>query len=718
MRFAAAFGSGEWGRLAGLWHDLGKYQPEFQRRLRGESVAVEHSGMGAALAADKDAERGIPLAFVLAGHHGGLSNLRKTGVGLPTPLIERVKVNETRLKKMFNALPPHLSGAELPQLPDFLITSTACNRSLLPELRRMNEFWIRFLFSSLVDADWLDTEEFLEPETAKLRSCFDNVGTLAKRLDSYIDRFVDSLPEDSRSSLVNRAREKVLFACRAASSEPPGTFRLTVPTGGGKTLSAMSFALRHAAIHDLNRVLVVIPYTSIIEQNAEIYKRALGAMNVIEHHSSFDVERQREALGEAPAQQQELAAENWDAPVIVTTTVQFFESLFSNRPSRCRKLHNIARSVIILDEVQTLPPRLLLSMMEALKELTSSYGCSVVLSTATPPALERRGAFEAGLSGVRDIIPGSSGLIGDLKRVDYIWPCGDPITVEWDSLAAEVSNHSQVLVIVHRRADARILSEMLKGITEPNTVQHLSALMCPEHRSDVIARIGHLLSSGNPCRVVSTQLVEAGVDLDFPIVYRAMAGMDSIVQAAGRCNREGRADRGRVIIFRAPTSPPPGTPKKGMETTDILLREAGGKLHPDDPALFERYFRMLYMKEDMDAQQIQVERQDFNFASVAERFHLIEDGFTRSVAVPYGDGVGWLDTLGREGASRETFRALQRYLVRIYPGTFDQLFDSGVLDQVAEGLYTLAPGFTHLYDECYGLSAGDRPQANPEELIV
>jgi len=441
-QFAEAFGAGGWGKLAGLWHDLGKFQPEFQQMLRGQKIAVEHSGVGAALAADADRERGLALAFVLAGHHGGLPNLRKTGPGLPTHLIERLRANEATLRCLRGDIPAALLQAELPSLPPFLSPATLGDRRALMESRRRTDFWIRSLFSALVDADWLDTEEFLRPDAATLRGKFASVRELAEKLDAHTDSLVTSLPSEARSSSVNGARAEVLAACRQAAVRPPGVFALTVPTGGGKTLSAMSFALRHANQHGLERVIVVIPYTSIIEQNAGIYRSALGAGNVVEHHSSLDPVRLEKRLGQEATSQHALAAENWDAPVIVTTSVQFFESLFANRPSRCRKLHNVARSVIVLDEVQTVPPRFLLSIVEALGELVSHYGCSVVLSTATPPALRRRPGFDLGLVDTREIVPHSAGLGARLKRVDYVWPRQDGAAVTWEALCEELAGRS------------------------------------------------------------------------------------------------------------------------------------------------------------------------------------------------------------------------------------------------------------------------------------
>jgi len=720
--FAGAFESAEWGRLAGLWHDLGKYLPEFQRKLRGERVDVKHSGLGAVLAVEKHPMDGFSLAFAIAGHHAGLAN--PVDGHDPSPLKDRLKQNAALLARVRPVVPLGISDRALPALPGFLAGQPGISRNDGARLRRSWELWVRFLFSALVDADRLDSEAFKDPAKATIRGQFAAIPELRDRLDQSIDGKVAALPPDVAAGRVNRARAEVLRACRTAGELPPGFFSLTVPTGGGKTLSAMSFALRHAERHGLRRVIVVIPYTSIIEQNAKVYYDALGARNVIEHHSNFDDAKQRKEHGEDIARPHDLACENWDAPVIVTTTVQFFESLFSNRPSRCRKLHNVARSVIVLDEVQTLPPEFLLPILEGLNELVAHYGCSVVLSTATPPALKVRERFDYGLKGVRPIVLDPTRLGADLRRVDYSWPEPEAEPPSWEDLAAELAAHPQVLAVVHRRNDARMLAQLLAAHV-PEVV-HLSALMCPAHRSDVLARVRTTLARGEPCRVVSTQLVEAGVDLDFPVVYRALGGLDSIVQAAGRCNREGRTEKGRVIVFRAPTDPPRGTPQKALDATLTMLRAAspGKPLDMDDPGIFEEYFRTLYSAERLDARSIQSAREQFNFATVGASFRLIEDEFTRAVVVPWGDVEVKLQTLRdalRKGTSRDNlrtlFRALQPFTVSIHVRAFDRLAADRTLEEVAEGVFAIIPTCRHLYDETFGLVTGDEAH-NPESLIA
>ncbi len=722
-QFTTAFSSRDWGHIAGLWHDLGKYQPEFQERLQGKQIAVEHSGSGAGLAVQKDKAYGKLLAFVIAGHHTGLANAIESGPGFPSPLLERLKNHdETALSQFLDNAPASITECSLPSLPPFLKQISDSPTQSKESLMRSLEFWIRFLFSALVDADRLDTEAFDSPQQTALRGIFSPLPTLRKDLDHFIDDKVSTLTESESNTPINRARTRILSACRTTATCPPGTFSLTVPTGGGKTLSAMSFALRHAEHNNLNRVLVVIPYTSIIEQNAAVYRQALGTENVVEHHSNLDVEKAKRERGLETTYRHDLASENWDAPVVVTTTVQFFESLFSNKTSRCRKLHNIARSVIILDEVQSLPLQFLRSILDALNELVSHYGCSIVLSTATPPALAARERFEFGLKNIREIIDDPSVLSADLKRVRYHWPSPEESPDEWPALAKQLTEHEQVLTVVHKRKDARELAEELQVIAPEEALFHLSALMCPAHRSDILQRVKNELSHKKTCRLISTQLIEAGVDIDFPVVYRALGGLDSIVQAAGRCNREGTLTEGQVFVFNAPTSPPPGTPRRALEVTASLLQEYDNALDPSDPSLFEQYFRMLYMLENQDAHGIQTLRQELNFATVGQKFRLIEDGFTHSVVVPYGEAQIHLDTLDSypQGLNRQTLRNLQPYLVSIYPRSFDKLLQAGAIIPIAEGvdIYKLSTLHTDLYDETFGLTEGDIPHADPEKLII
>jgi CRISPR-associated endonuclease/helicase Cas3 len=419
------------------------------------------------------------------------------------------------------------------------------------------------VFSCLVDADYLATEQFMAPEQAALRpSGQPSISELRDRADSYIDRLAHEADQARPGAAVNAHRARVLSACREAARLEPGFFTLTVPTGGGKTLSSLAFALRHAESHGLNRVITAIPFTSIIEQNAAHIRAALGDLNgklVLEHHSNLDPQQEK-----AQTQQNRLAAENWDAPVVVTTNVQLLESLFACRTGRCRKLHRIAHSVIVLDEAQALPPGLLAPTLAALRELVRNYGCTIVLCTATQPALEKRANFPIGIDQPRPIIPHGhrEELFKGLKRVE-VEQAG---TLSDDQLVDRLASEDQVLCIVNTRPHAaELFTSLCERLGETNTVErqglevpavgsclHLSANMCPRHRSAVLRLIRRRLETGRPCRVISTQLVEAGVDVDFPVVYRATAGLDAIAQAAGRCNNI----RGRVWACTALSSHP------------------------------------------------------------------------------------------------------------------------------------------------------------------
>lgn len=692
QEFAEGFGAGTWGNAVGLWHDLGKFRPEFQARLRGDRTQVEHAGAGAALAMAKHDSRGLPIAFAVAGHHSGLANCKSQGDSDRTPLLERVENNRSVLRDLSAVVPSTISQVEVPELPKWLAMLGDSDARLLSA-----EMFVRFLFSALVDADRLCTEHFLEPGKRD-GGTHDSLTDLSDLLDEQIESVAARADSASR---VNQTRANVLSACRMAAEQPQGVFSLTVPTGGGKTLSAMSFALRHAVHHDLRRVIVVIPYTSIIEQNARIYATALGADNVIEHHSNLDEAKAYEQSPEIE-QRRQLATENWDAPVVVTTTVQFFESLFSANPSRCRKLHNVANSVLVLDEVQTLPPGLLVPILDVLRELASHYGCSVVLSTATPPALSQPD-LSFGLAGIREIIPNPASLAAELRRVSVVWPQAGEI-ISYPAVADLMGQHPRVLAIVHLRRDARQLAELLP----PSGRYHLSALMCAAHRLQVLATIKQALKAGELCRVVSTQLVEAGVDIDFPVVYRALAGLDSLAQAAGRCNREGRltdengrAAPGQFIVFRAETKPPRGVLRTALEGTEGLLAAHGDQLDLLAPATFTEFFKGLYFKSDKDAAGIQTKRRDFNFADVDREFRMIDD-YAVPVVVPYGYAVQRVDRY-RHSPTRESRRALQPYIVQIAPWHLRTLSDVGAIERIDDVVTTLTQPFHSLYDQLFGL---------------
>jgi len=719
-----------WGDLLARWHDVGKYHPTFQKKLAGERMQIDHAVVGAALAMQQAKRAGQAPAFAIAGHHTGLANARgNSPEDFPSvtriPLARRLRDNEHSLHEVLPLLPASLKELGIPQVPGWITEAASPDA-----VKRSFSFFTRMLFSALVDADRLATAEFYaaaegsQPEHEQLN--YDSLATLRDQLDAHIDRLAADA-NSRRPSRVNTLRAEVLAACRAAAELPPGFFSLTVPTGGGKTLSAMSGALRHATCYGLDRVIVIIPFTSIIEQNAQRYREAFGTpagadnRNVLEHHSGIDEQKAEEISREAELRRR-LAAENWDAPIVISTAVQFFESLFSDHPSQCRKLHRIAKSVVILDEVQTLPPGLLLPILDGLKELTSHYGSTVVLSTATPPALAGRDGFPQGLGDVRPIIPDPVKLAASpaARRVRVDWRVDRTMT--YDELAKELVRHDRVLAIVHRRQDARTLAEKLpkKGRF------HLSALMCPAHRLKTIARITQALKTGATCRIVSTQLIEAGVDIDLPVVYRALAGLDSLAQSAGRCDREGKLTEaagrpaGEFIVFLAETSPPPGTLRKAMESTQTLLAQRGSsvlnELDPFNPDHCELFFRELYGKQELDARHVQRERAASNFANVAVAFQMIDNGWSRPVVVPWGDGPERINAL-RSEVCRETQRAVQPFIVQVSGKHIDYMLDQGMVEcWEGTNLHLPTSLFGKSYTEEFGL-VFDTP-IDPEVLMI
>lgn len=548
------------------------------------------------------------------------------------------------------------------------------------------------LFSALCDADFLDTEAFFDCGLSEVRRVARGATLpgLLQRLTAYVDQ----LQRKAVASEVNRVRGEIRAAAIAAAAAPPGVFTLTVPTGGGKTLAGMEFALHHACKYGLGRVIVAIPYTSIIEQNAEVYRQAFGAHEaVLEHHSTFDPARE--------TARSRLAAQNWDVPVVVTTTVQLFESLFARRTSRCRKLHNLARSVIVLDEAQTVPPQLLEPTLEVLGALVGEYGASIVISTATQPAFARASLARFGFETVREIVPDGVRAFERLRRIEVRWPARPEPTL-YSELADELARCSDVLAITHRRADARRLAELVDASVGDSSCLHLSALMCPEHRSAVLAQVKRHKVRGDSLRLVSTQLVEAGVDLDFPLVYRAFAGLDSLAQAAGRCNREGGLPRGEFRVFVAETAPPPGVLRAGKAIAEGMLR-ATPDLDLLSSAPYRVYFERLYAAADTDARNIQAARQKLLFEDTARMYRLIEDDWSLPVVVPYRDAARLIDKLTRFGPSRDRLRALGRVSVNTPAALVRNWLARGDAVQDGEsGVIWFAP-HVDAYDDRFGL---------------
>lgn len=703
--FAATFEASSWARLIGLWHDLGKYSPDFQKYIRASSEAhlegklgrVDHSTAGALHALSRFGKLGRILAYCIAGHHAGLPDWQSE-ISPRASLAWRLEQKEL-LRTATEAGTP---AAILNQAPptEKAKNGTGLSRSL----------WLRMLFSCLVDADFLDTEAFMDPEKARQRQGYPTLAELAPLFDRYMAEKSAGAP----STKVNRIRAEVLQACRDKAGDPPGLFNLTVPTGGGKTLSSLAFSLNHATLHGKRRIIYVIPYTSIIEQTADQFRAIFGEM-VLEHHSNLDV-----ADASKEDARSRLACENWDAPLIVTTTVQFFESLFASRTSRCRKLHNITQSVVILDEAQLLPTDFLKPVLEVMRELQANYDVTFVLSTATQPALGPHKSMDfdfAGLSDIQEIIPSSLNLYERLQRIRVKNIEGLTTSLPWEGLASRLNEHESVLCVVNRRDDARVLWEKM-----PAGTFHLSALMCGAHRSERIAQIKANLKAKKPTRVISTQLVEAGVDLDFPVVYRALAGLDSVAQAAGRCNREGALKQGMVYIFQPESKIPAGHLRQAAGIGHQLLME-----HSDDPLAperFEQFFRRFYWLRGslLDKENIMVllgndPELRISFRTAAEKFKLIDEGAYVPVLAQYGEKGGQLiDLLRHQGPERSILRQAQRYVVNLPRPVHGRLLADGAIEEIHPGIFV--QGHSNLYDQNLGFCADRSLIYAPDELMI
>ncbi|NLX41855.1 MAG: CRISPR-associated helicase Cas3' [Chloroflexi bacterium] len=667
--YASAFGMREAGHTLGLLHDLGKAHPAFQRYLKLASEGgprpprgPDHKMAGTLRAG----ELGYgPFALALQGHHGGL----QSPAAIRAWLADEGRARAAREALAgSDALLPELAGLERP----------AWAAGIRDRLQ--GEMLLRMLFSALVDADYTDTAAHFA-SVARLQ--FPDLATLWER---FAARHACFGPPETP---VDRMRAEIYNHCLAAAELPPGLFRLAVPTGGGKTLSGMAFALRHAIRHGLERIIVAVPYISITEQTADEYRKALGAEAVIELHSQAEAAQDEEGT-------LRLAAETWDAPIIVTTTVQLLESLFANRPQRARKIHRLARSVILLDEVQALPVPLLDPILDALKWLASDFGASVVFSTATQPAFDLIPTFQD--PALRDIVPEPAHYYTALARVRY----EQPGTVGWEALAAEMVECRQAMAVLNTKADAMALLDALEA--RGQAPLHLSTQLCGKHRHAVIEEIKRRLKACEPCLLVATQVVEAGVDIDFPAVYRAMAPLDSLIQAAGRCNREGRLAEGRVVIFETEEGHmPPGYYRTGTGETRSVLA-TGVDLNAPDAG--RPYYQRLYRDVNTDAEGIQARRRALEYGEVAERFRLIPCATVPVAVTGYGDRdevLALLERLERgEGSPREHLRRLQPYLVNIYRGQAAALEQQGLLHAVTDGLYR----WYGLYDSIRGVTPG------------
>jgi CRISPR-associated endonuclease/helicase Cas3 len=583
--------------------------------------------------------------------------------------------------------------------------------------RRRFEFWTRVLFSALVDADRVETERFYtggRPDGPRLDTC--RAVELLNKLHAARAEKSKKAAEGKSDPKLLALRNRIYDECVRTAERDRGFFELTVPTGGGKTLSGMAFALAHAKRHGLRRVIVVIPYLSIIEQNAREYQSALGSENVVEHHSAV-AEQEVGGIGVEPTRRSaaELATENWDAPVILTTSVQFLETLLEASPRRCRKLHNVARSIVLFDEAQALPTNILNPLVSVFRELVETFGCSIVFSTATQPAFRCGTGLTEGLKPeeLKPIL--SVELVAEsfrsLQRVEYRPEFG--ATWDWETLVGRLTEggHTQGLCVLNTRRHAREVWEKLREkIADRDAIFHLSSAMCAEHRIAVLGdsanpapgSVRHRLKHALPCWLVSTQVIEAGVDVDFPRVFRALGPLDSIVQAAGRCNREGKLKRGEVVVFQ-PDDPgiPRGLYQMAAGEARTFLGEYTGEQLATDPAIFARYFDIIYGRADCDAHGLQRLRAAFQFREVEGLARVIEDGGT-PVIVPYKAAMKWIKRIRKiEAFDRPIMRRLQRFTVNLRTGDLVKLQSLG---SVIRLLGDDSPWVLH--DSCYDRHLG------------
>lgn len=692
--FAAVFGAAAWGKQNGWWHDMGKYtRDRFQPYIRSASgMAVEqravskpdHSSAGAILAKEKLPGYFPPLAYCIAGHHSGLLDWTSSGEANLDRRLSKTDCYQEMLKDAPEEMQEVVASLDQPLVDDFE--------------KEMHQ-WIRMLFSCLVDADYLDTERFMQPEQANRRGQYDSMETLKDRFDTYME----SLTADAPASFINEKRAAILSRCREMAGGLPGFFSLTVPTGGGKTLASMAWALIHAVRYQKDRIIIVIPYTSIIVQTAAVLRNIFGAENVVEHHSNLQQDSNDER---SPSL---LATENWDAPIIVTTNVQFFESLYACRSSRCRKLHNICNSVVILDEAQMLPVEFLNPVLDVLQSLQASFKASILFTTATLPVFSGHigtgpEVFNGLKTPVTEITSVHDNLFEAFKRVELHWP--EPnTTTTFDELAGKLSGYDSVLCIVNTRKEARELCRRM-----PEGTLHLSRMMCSAHIMEVIKLIKQKLKNNEPVRVISTQLVEAGVDIDFPVVYRAFAGLDSIIQAAGRCNREGKLNKkgelGQVFVFKFENCILRGVMGKGANALREMLSVSDGE-DLFSPACIAQYFSLFYANcNTFDKAEIKknlyegASEMNFLFATAADRFRLIDDKDSVSILVGYGDGATLLEELKRNGPEFWLLRKLQQYSVSVRKWDFEQLRKQGTVAEYA-GIFILED--SRCYDEQAGL---------------
>ena len=669
--FAEAFDSKEQGNLVGLIHDIGKFSDAFQRRICGSKEHVDHSSAGMF---ECWKNKQLVAVFSVAGHHGGLPDGgKRTDSPDNGTLWGRLNRIQSVGIEPYDAWTSNIK-ITYPTLPEFVKKDP---KALM--------FYTRMIYSCLVDGDFLDTESFMnqtERENIKISIC-----ELEQRLNKYIKKW------EPAQGILNLTRSKILNICKSEREEKSGLFTLTVPTGGGKTISSLAFALAHAKVNKKERIIYIVPYTSIIEQTADVFRSILGNDVILEHHSGaiYDLNQNSESYRMAQA------TENWDYPIIVTTAVQFFESLYHNRSSKCRKLHNIANSVLIFDEAQMLPLPYLRPCVYAIAQLVEHYNVTSVLCTATQPALDDLLKEFLQNYSVDEICPSELYEQPIFKRVMFKYKT----SYLWSELAIELKKHDQVLCIVNTRNNAYNLYQNLS--TDESFC--LSTLLYPAHRQKIFAEIRNRLDNGLPCKVISTSLIEAGVDLDFPCVYREEAGLDSILQAAGRCNREGKRPKEEsiVTVFKSET-PIPERLSAAVNASRIVMNKFDDFSNREATKCYFVELLSLLGKDSQDKHGIlkMMEDKELPFAKIAENFHMIEqDGQT--IYIPLDEGETLINQLRKKQYSRMLYRKLGQYGVTIYKSQFEMLNKAGAIEKLEDGSFVLIK--TEFYDKKTGLTS-------------
>ena len=684
----------EEARLAGLLHDLGKYGDSFQNRLHGQDKGLDHWSQGAWIAL-KD-QLALAAALVIQGHHIGLQSFQKDDLKKLNP--KSLELNHPQRLTLSEANTDFLKDRLNEDGLVIMKPQTRLFTNWLGETQARvdNMLDVRRLFSALVDADFIDTEaHFNGNEQGKVprkQGLKLNENGLAKQALEKLKIYIDNKAgQPNPSATLNDIRQELLQSCLQKAQQKTGTFTLTAPTGSGKTLSMLSFALQHALENGLERVIMVVPYLSIIEQTAQVYRDIFVDFDddfILEHHSmaGLGVENAKtDAEGDHEQEQQikrqRLLSENWDAPIIITTSVQFLESLFSNRPSSCRKIHRIANAVILFDEVQTLPTQLAIPSLAAVSHIATHWNSSVVFSTATQPAFNHlhNDVIKHCSSGwvPKEIVNNHDVMMNKLRRVNFNWL---PDKLTWHDLADTLSQHPQVVCIVNLKRHAQELWQALEG---EDDLFHLSTNLCPLHRQVVLAEVRQRLKDGLPCRLIATQCIEAGVDVDFPVVYRAFAPLDAIIQAAGRCNREGKTNLGHTYIFKPDCEGwlyPDGTYQQAANVTESLKNELGEQFDLYNPEVIRQYYQRLYTvaAPEQLSKDLYQSIKDLSFPQVAKQFRLIKNDMI-NIVVPFDEQIyEELQNLAEEnGLTAKWIKKARGLSISLYrPKPEDVIWDS------------------------------------------